>query len=88
MRGETECQTRGSMNVTPVEANQIEIVVNGQARAVPEGMNLEQLLRFLEINAERVAVELNKAIVRRASWSSTPVTAGSALEIVQFVGGG
>jgi len=76
------------MNVTPVEANQIEIVVNGQTRAVPEGLNLEQLLRFLEIEAARVAVEMNKGIVRRPAWSSTPVTAGSALEIVQFVGGG
>ena len=66
----------------------IELTVNGQPRSVPGGMNLGQLLNFLEIDGARVAVEMNKAIVRRENWTATPVTAGSALEIVQFVGGG
>ena len=64
------------------------LVVNGQARSVPEGMNLEQLLGFLEVDPARVAVEMNKVIVRRAAWSTTTVESGSTLEIVQFVGGG
>ena len=64
------------------------LVVNGQARSVPEGMNLEQLLGFLEVDPARVAVEMNKVIVRRAAWSTTMVESGSTLEIVQFVGGG
>ena len=70
------------------EIEQIEIVVNGQPRRAPAGMNLLSLLTFLEIEPARVAVEMNKAIVRRAAWNETPVNSGSALEIVQFVGGG
>lgn len=71
-----------------IETEQIEIVVNGQPRRVPAGMNLLSLLTFLGIEPARVAVEMNKAIVRRTAWNETPVNSGSALEIVQFVGGG
>jgi len=35
-----------------------------------------------------VAVERNRAIVRKADWSLTRITAGDHLEIVWFVGGG
>jgi len=33
-------------------------------------------------------VELDRRIVKRAHWPGTNVSAGSQLEIVQFVGGG
>ncbi len=65
-----------------------EIVVNGKARAVPQGFTLDRLLDWLEIDPSRVAVERNRAIVHKASWASTPIEAGDALEIVWFVGGG
>ena len=67
---------------------QIQIVVNGQMREVPRQDSLAGLLAHLEIDPARVAVELNRAIVRREDWDSTPVGAGATLEIVQFVGGG
>jgi thiamine biosynthesis protein ThiS len=68
--------------------NQIGIVVNGQARNVPHGCNLRELLVCLEVDPERVAVELNRSIVPRPTWDKTIVDAGATLEIVQFVGGG
>jgi sulfur carrier protein len=67
---------------------QIEIVVNGQVRLAPEGCTLRELLVCLEVDPERVAVELNRSIVQRKAWEQTIVGPGSALEIVQFVGGG
>jgi thiamine biosynthesis protein ThiS len=45
-------------------------------------------LQWLEIDPERVSVELNREIVRQPQWSTTPVAGGARLEIVQFVGGG
>jgi len=66
----------------------IQIVVNGEDRAVVGGLNVRQLLALLELDAERVAVEMDRAILRRPAWSSTPVTSGARFEIVQFVGGG
>jgi sulfur carrier protein len=67
---------------------QIEIVINGQVRLAPEGCTLRELLVCLEVDPQRVAVELNRSIVQRKAWEQTTIGPGSALEIVQFVGGG
>lgn len=66
----------------------IQVVVNGKPRDVPEGANIVSLLRFLEIDPSRVAVELNREIVRKPEWESTGLADGSRIEIVWFVGGG
>jgi sulfur carrier protein len=67
---------------------QIEIVVNGQVRLAPQDCTLRELLVWLNVDPERVAVELNRSIVQRQGWDQTTVGAGATLEIVQFVGGG
>ena len=66
----------------------VEIVVNGETRRILPDLTLDQVLRYLEVNPEQVAVEKDRAIVRKPEWTSTRVAAGSNLEIVQFVGGG
>ena len=70
------------------ETKTIEVVVNGRPRRVPEGLFLDGLLAFLETDLSRVAVERNRAIVRRTDWPRTRIEAGDQLEIVWFVGGG
>jgi len=72
----------------PAIAQQIEIVVNGERRTVPSGQNLVEILANLGLEAGRVAIELNRNIVRKSDWSTTFVTDGAHLEVVQFVGGG
>jgi sulfur carrier protein len=47
-----------------------------------------QLLEFLAIDSTRIAVELNRSIVRKQDWAATSVEEGAQLEIVWFVGGG
>jgi sulfur carrier protein len=74
--------------MTNVRTKEIQIVVNGQVRVVMEGQTLSQLLTCLDIAGDRVAVELNREIVRRPDWEHTIVGPGAILEIVQFVGGG
>jgi sulfur carrier protein len=66
----------------------IPVTVNGEERIVPNGINVLAMLTFLEIDPARVAVELNRSIVRQAQWESTLIAEGAKLEIVQFVGGG
>jgi thiamine biosynthesis protein ThiS len=66
----------------------IEIVVNGDRTSVPEGSTVTGLLGRLGLDPARVAVELDRRIVRREAWSETVLAPGSTLEIVQFVGGG
>jgi thiamine biosynthesis protein ThiS len=66
----------------------IDIVINGQPRAATEGQTILDLLRQLELDPSRVAVELDRRILRQPLWAETPLRAGAQLEIVQFVGGG
>ncbi len=85
MRNERECQTR-RMEIS--ETKMIEIVLNGERRSVPAGLTVDRLLAFLEMNPSRVAVELDRAIVRKSDWAAAEVRAGAQLEVVWFVGGG
>jgi sulfur carrier protein len=66
----------------------IDIVVNGQPHTVAQGINILELLRYLQLDPERVAVELDRRIVKQSKWSETALGPGSQVEIVQFVGGG
>ncbi|HUI56902.1 MAG TPA: sulfur carrier protein ThiS [Bryobacteraceae bacterium] len=66
----------------------IEIVVNGEARVAQEGQTILDLLRQLGVEPERVAVELDRRIVKRPLWPETTLRAGARIEVVQFVGGG
>ena len=66
----------------------IEITINGEPKTVPAGQSVEALLRHLELQTDRVAVELNRRIVTRRDWTTTPVASGAQLEVVTFVGGG
>ena len=70
------------------QTKQIEIVVNGQPRRIDQALNLIDLLRVLNVDPARVAVELNRSIVPRKDWDKAVVGDQAALEIVQFVGGG
>ena len=63
-------------------------MVNGQAREVPEGVTVEQLLKQLDVVAERVVVEVNMKILKRKEHADTVLKAGDRVEIVRFVGGG
>jgi sulfur carrier protein len=71
-----------------IETKTIHIVVNGGPKRVPAGLNVAGLLAFLEIDGGKVAVELNRAIVRKKDWGETRVEEGASFEVVWFVGGG
>lgn len=67
---------------------EIQIVVNGESQTVPEGQSVLDLLQRLQLDPARVAVELDRHIVKQPRWSETTLNAGAKIEIVQFVGGG
>ncbi|MBK9167425.1 MAG: sulfur carrier protein ThiS [Bryobacterales bacterium] len=64
------------------------IQVNGESRTFPAGATVADVLSQLDLAPERVAVELDRAILRRDRWTTERLREGSRLEIVQFVGGG
>jgi thiamine biosynthesis protein ThiS len=66
----------------------LTIIVNGNQTDIAEGSVISDLVKSLGLNAERLAIELNKRIIRRADWGSTTISEGDKVEIVHFVGGG
>ncbi len=64
------------------------ITLNGQQKEVPDGITIRGLLERMQIRPERVAVELNERMVRKAAYAETPVREGDRLEVVSFMGGG
>ena len=75
----------GSSAVISLDAN---VTVNGTSKEVPFGLSVRGLLEHLELTAGPVAVEINRAIVPRATHGEHIVREGDAIEIVHFVGGG
>jgi thiamine biosynthesis protein ThiS len=66
----------------------LRIEVNGEPRELAGEIVLSELVKELALAPERVAVELNKKVVRRIDWPSTAIANGDRIEIVHFVGGG
>ena len=62
--------------------------INGEDREVVDNISLKELLTQLDLTPERIAVELNQHVVRRADWPSTVLEENDQVEIVHFVGGG
>jgi sulfur carrier protein len=66
----------------------VKLKVNGEARELPDGSTVAQLLAALNVTVGRVAVEVNTAVVRRAQHEQHRLAEGDQVEIVTFVGGG
>ena len=66
----------------------VEIQLNGESFRVPAGSTVADLIRQLQLAEDRVAVELDRKIVRRAEWGAQRLERGASVEIVQIVGGG
>jgi sulfur carrier protein len=66
----------------------MQVTVNGAAQEVPAGLTVRALVQHLGLNEGPVAVEVNRAVVPRASHAEHVVAPGDVIEIVHFVGGG
>jgi thiamine biosynthesis protein ThiS len=66
----------------------LNLRINGEGREVADNLSLQELVTQLDLTPERIAIELNQNVVRRADWSSTLLTENDRVEIVHFVGGG
>ncbi len=64
------------------------IQLNGDPFDLDGPISVAALLASLQIDARRVAVELNLVVLKRAAFEETVVQPGDSMEIVNFVGGG
>ena len=67
--------------------DQLSLTVNGEPRRAAPG-TVADLVRSLELDPAKVAVERNGEIVPRSTLSQVALGEGDVLEIVHFVGGG
>jgi len=63
------------------------VKVNGDEKELADGTTLRQLVGLFKLTPEKVALELNRRLVKSDKYD-TPLKAGDEVEIVTFVGGG
>ncbi|HEY0673457.1 MAG TPA: sulfur carrier protein ThiS [Longimicrobiales bacterium] len=66
----------------------IQVTINGEERAVSQGLTVSELLTSLGLHPRLIVVEYNREILNREQYDKTEVRAGDAFELVHFVGGG
>ncbi|WP_158749541.1 sulfur carrier protein ThiS [Acidobacterium sp. S8] len=69
----------------------MQLVINGQPKEIVElssAAKIADLISYLGLKNDRVAIEQNGEIVSRSSWAEASLQSGDKLEIVHFVGGG
>jgi len=66
----------------------MNITLNGEKREIPDGLTVRGLLGHLKIQTEKVAVERNLDIVKKAAYETTRLSEGDSLEVVSFMAGG
>jgi sulfur carrier protein len=66
----------------------IKIILNGECKEVSPNILLSSLLLDLNLSADKIAVEINKNVVRKKDWHSISVNENDKIEIIHFVGGG
>jgi sulfur carrier protein len=66
----------------------VRVEINGERREVAAGVTVADVIRMLELNRRRVAIEINREIVARDSYAERALQEGDVLEIVHLVGGG
>ena len=66
----------------------MDVMVNGETRTLQNGTTVSTLLELLQVMPERVVVEVNLTILKRAEHAGAILQEGDQVEIVRFVGGG
>jgi sulfur carrier protein len=71
-----------------VPVQDLDLLVNGESRAVPAGCTVASLVELLGLAGRRVAVAVNRDVVPRSAFESRQLASGDRVEILEAVGGG
>ena len=66
----------------------MRVYINGDSKEIQGSPSLAELITQLDLPAARIAVELNREVVRRSEWANKVLHDEDRIEIVHFVGGG
>ncbi|MCG3126228.1 MAG: hypothetical protein CHACPFDD_01058 [Phycisphaerae bacterium] len=68
--------------------NAISLTVNGEPAQLGDVATVADLVARLGLSPQRVAIEVNQTLVRRADYRDACLRNGDRVEIVTLVGGG
>jgi thiamine biosynthesis protein ThiS len=66
----------------------MQVTVNDEPRTLPAGATVADLVAALGLGPRRIAVEVNRAVIPRATYAAAVLRDGDTIEIIHFVGGG
>lgn len=66
----------------------MNIVLNGEPRAVVPGQTLGELVAALELEGQALALAVNRTVVPRQRWNEVALNAQDRVDIVRAIGGG
>ena len=66
----------------------IEILLNGQPHQVGENTAISDLLKQLDLQNKRLAVEVNSELIPKSHHATCYIKSSDKIEIVHAIGGG
>jgi len=64
------------------------MIINGKKREIPDGTSIFSMLETLNLDPNKVVVEVNQNIINKLSFEDHALVTGDKIEIIAFVGGG
>ncbi|MDM8566887.1 sulfur carrier protein ThiS [Candidatus Halobeggiatoa sp. HSG11] len=65
-----------------------EILLNGEPKQITNDLTVAALIKDLDLENKRLAVEINQEIVPRSQFEQCILAVGDKVEIIHAVGGG
>ncbi len=66
----------------------MKIIVNGESHSVTNHCTAQALITHLQLQDQRIAMEVNREIVPRSQYDDFRLSADDRIEIVKAIGGG
>jgi thiamine biosynthesis protein ThiS len=66
----------------------VNLLVNGDARSVPSGCSVAELIGALGLQMGRIAIAVNRDVIPRSAFATHRLAADDRVEILEAVGGG
>lgn len=64
------------------------MIINGEVMNIKEGTTVSELLKVLNLDCQKIVVEVDLEILNKDEFTSRKLTSESKVEIIRFVGGG
>lgn len=68
--------------------SKVKFILNGEPTVIAAQTSLLELIKNLELDSKKIAIEKDLEIVNPQNFSQIIIDEGSRIEIVHFIGGG